>query len=44
MSRHKNVRNLDLDNELDDFDGGEDYSYDGLGDGSEGELLPKPGL
>ncbi|ESZ94291.1 hypothetical protein SBOR_5287 [Sclerotinia borealis F-4128] len=29
MSRHKNVKNLDLDDELDDFDGGEDYGYDG---------------
>jgi hypothetical protein len=25
MSRHKLVKNLDLDNELDAFDGGEDY-------------------
>jgi len=32
MSRHKLVKNLDLDDELDDFDGGEDYAYDG-GDG-----------
>jgi hypothetical protein len=30
MSRHKLVKNLDLDNELDDFDGGEDYD-DGAG-------------
>jgi len=29
MSRHKLVKNLDLDDELDDFDGGEDYAYDG---------------
>lgn len=36
MSRHQNLRNLDLDDELDDFDGGEDYDYDGTGDGSEG--------
>ncbi|RDL36978.1 p-loop containing nucleoside triphosphate hydrolase [Venustampulla echinocandica] len=28
MSRHKIVKNLDLDDELDDFDGGEDYGYD----------------
>ncbi|CAD6449361.1 8c653c68-7b3a-4870-b09b-57c95e3f3990 [Sclerotinia trifoliorum] len=28
MSRHKNVRNLDLDDELDDFDGGDDYGYE----------------
>lgn len=25
MSRHKNVKNLDLDDELYDYDGGEDY-------------------
>lgn len=25
MSRHKLVKNMDLDDELDDFDGGEDY-------------------
>ena len=30
MSRHKLVKNLDLDDELDDFDGGEDYD-DGAG-------------
>jgi hypothetical protein len=30
MSRHKIVKNLDLDDELDDFDGGEDYD-DGYG-------------
>jgi elongation factor 1 alpha-like protein len=29
MSRHKLVKNLDLDDELDDFDGGEDYADDG---------------
>jgi elongation factor 1 alpha-like protein len=28
MSRHKLVKNLDLDAELDDFDGGDDYGYD----------------
>lgn len=28
MSRHKIVKNLDLDDELDDFDGGDDYDYD----------------
>lgn len=28
MSRHKIVKNLDLDDELDDFDGGEDYGYE----------------
>lgn len=26
MSRHKIVKNLDLDDELDDYDGGEDYA------------------
>ena len=25
MSRHKLIKNLDLDDELDEFDGGEDY-------------------
>lgn len=28
MSRHKLVKNLDLDDELEDYDGGEDYSYE----------------
>lgn len=28
MSRHKLVKNLDLDDELDDFDGGEDYDQE----------------
>jgi elongation factor 1 alpha-like protein len=36
MSRHKLVKNLDLDDELDDFDGGEDYDYDGLDTAAEG--------
>jgi hypothetical protein len=31
MSRHKLVKNLDLDDELDDYDGGEDYDDDGAG-------------
>jgi hypothetical protein len=31
MSRHKLVRNMDYDEELDDFDGGEDYDDDGAG-------------
>lgn len=31
MSRHKLIKNLDLDDELDDFDGGEDYEDDGAG-------------
>ena len=29
MSRHKLVKTMNLDDELDDFDGGEDYYYDG---------------
>jgi hypothetical protein len=29
MSRHKLVKNLDLDDELDDYDGGEDYDNGG---------------
>lgn len=29
MSRHKIVKNMDLEDELDDFDGGEDYDDDG---------------
>lgn len=29
MSRHKLVKNLDLDNELDDYDGGQEYYDDG---------------
>lgn len=28
MSRHKIVKNLDLDDELDDYDGGDDYADD----------------
>lgn len=32
MSRHKLVKNLDLDDELDDYDGGEDYEDDGTGE------------
>ncbi|KAJ5051648.1 uncharacterized protein L3040_001423 [Drepanopeziza brunnea f. sp. 'multigermtubi'] len=32
MSRHKLVKNLDLDDELDDFDGGDDYAEDGAGE------------
>lgn len=28
MSRHKIVKNLDLDDELDDYDGGEGYADD----------------
>ena len=33
MSRHKLVKNLDLDDELDDFDGGEDYDDEAGGEG-----------
>ena len=33
MSRHKLVKNLDLDDELDDYDGGEDYDEDAGGEG-----------
>lgn len=29
MSRHKIVKNMDLDDEMDDYDGGEDYADDG---------------
>ncbi len=36
MSRHKLVKNLDLDKELDDFDGGEDYDYHGTDTAAEG--------
>ncbi|KAM3065216.1 hypothetical protein ACMFMF_011343 [Clarireedia jacksonii] len=38
MSRHKNVKNLDLDDELDDFDGGADYGYDEEDVAADGEL------
>ena len=34
MSRHKILKNMDLDDELDDFDGGEDYDDDGGYNGS----------
>ncbi|KAI9759356.1 MAG: Hsp70 suppressor, GTPase facilitates ribosomal subunit dissociation [Chaenotheca gracillima] len=37
MSRHKIVRNLDLDDELDDYDGGEDYN-EGGGEGAHHSL------
>lgn len=39
MSRHKLVKNLDLDDELDDFDGGDDYGNDGADGGGEGMVL-----
>lgn len=39
MSRHKLVKNLDLDDELDDYDGRDDYRYDSAGTGGEGMLL-----
>ena len=47
MSRHKIVKNLDLDEELDDYDGGDNYddSYggaDGGAGGVEGPLVPDP--
>ena len=38
MSRHKLIKNMDLDDELDDFDGGEDYDYDGV-EATEGMLF-----
>lgn len=34
MSRHKLIKNLDLEDELDDFDGGDDYAEDGATEGS----------
>ena len=34
MSRHKLVKNLDLEDELDDYDGGEEYADDGATEGS----------
>ncbi|KAI9718720.1 MAG: hypothetical protein M1812_003894 [Candelaria pacifica] len=37
MSRHQAIRNLDFEDELDDFDGGEDYDYEDAADGN-GEL------
>ncbi|MCJ1312271.1 Hsp70 suppressor, GTPase facilitates ribosomal subunit dissociation [Agyrium rufum] len=40
MSRHKLVKTLDLDNELDDYDGGEEYDYDGTGQGGD-EMSPE---
>ncbi|MCJ1282445.1 Hsp70 suppressor, GTPase facilitates ribosomal subunit dissociation [Xylographa opegraphella] len=35
MSRHKLVKNMNLDDELDDFDGGYDYDYEEGGGGDE---------
>ncbi|KFY50116.1 hypothetical protein V496_09589 [Pseudogymnoascus sp. VKM F-4515 (FW-2607)] len=35
MSRHKIVKNMDLDDEMDDYDGGEDYADDGAEELSE---------
>jgi len=35
MSRHKLVKNLDLDDEMDDYDGGEEYADDGAEELSE---------
>lgn len=39
MSRHKLVKTMDLEDELDDFDGGNDYEYNDSagGDGEDGE-------
>jgi len=39
MSRHKLVKTMDLEDELDDFDGGNDYDYNysAGGDGDDGE-------
>ena len=36
MSRHKLVKNMDLDDELDDFDGGGAYDYEEDATGEEG--------
>lgn len=36
MSRHKLVKNLDLDDELYDYDGGEEYDEEG--EGTEGNV------
>ena len=33
MSRHKLVKNMDLDDEMDDYDGGEEYADDGAAEG-----------
>ena len=37
MSRHKLVKNLDLDEELDDYDGGDPYDDDDDDDDSAGK-------
>ena len=34
MSRHKLIKNMDLDDEMDDYDGGADYNYE---EGAEAE-------
>jgi elongation factor 1 alpha-like protein len=40
MSRHKLVKNLDLDDELDDFDGEyDDYEEGGEGEGGKAQTL-----
>lgn len=36
MSRHRNIRNLNLDDELDSYDDDDDYYYDEGGDYDEG--------
>lgn len=33
MSRHKLVKNMDLDDEMDDYDGGVEYADDGAAEG-----------
>lgn len=34
MSRHKFIKNLNIDDELDDYDGGEEYFYSSEGEGN----------
>ncbi len=40
MSRHKLVKTMNLDDELDDFDGGDDYDDDGAVGFEERMILP----
>lgn len=42
MSRHKLVKSMNLHDELDDFDGGDNYDYDGNAGGNGG--TPHPNL
>lgn len=44
MSRHKLVKNLDLEDELDDYDGGEDYDNDGEDAEGQDKLWGKTGV